>query len=140
MEIAAPKIGKESFEIHWTKQTALQVYNQYRAVSDLSKLHSTWQETNKVVRLNDIVHPAVIENMDLDRLHPDAQPGQVIVTPRKKKGCERYLCIKCLDGWTAFRQLYYGPRKVIGAADFNSGFITKNNHGDGKTFFFVSSS
>ena len=61
----APKLTKKSFEVIWQDRTAQQVYNQWRAFSDLGKLYSIWQDSGVLVHLGNIVHPNVVEGFKI---------------------------------------------------------------------------
>jgi hypothetical protein len=56
------------------------VYDQWRALADLGKLYSVWQDTGQIVRLADMVHPEVVDALgvggsDSDRkFRPGAYP------------------------------------------------------------------
>ncbi len=132
LDISAPMMKKKHRQIQWTENTAYEVYNQYRALSDLSKLFSFWEETGVKVRFQDIVHPEVINSVNLGQRAPNAKPGQVFSI--KQKGQERLLCVKCKEGWVAFRSFYYGPKKVMKASDFYAGYVSKHKDRD---LFFV---
>ena len=132
--ISAPRITKDMFQIEWSQKSATEVFNQFRALSDISKLHSYWQDTGETVRFDSIVHPSELQAYDLEKLAPNAEPGQAFSFKRKGKG--RYLCIKCRKGWVAFKDFYYGPRKIMSPSDFYAGFMSKR-HRDKNQFFIV---
>ncbi len=131
---SAPKLTKKSFEIIWQDRSSRQIYNQWRALSDLGKLYSIWQDTGVLVHLADIVHPDIVDSLNI-KDSDDYLPGQTISVKRKK---DRYICIKCRSGWTSFRQFYYGPKKVMSPTDFFNGYISK--HRLRKQFFVISES
>lgn len=123
-------------EIHWSKKTSTQVYNQYRALADISKLYSFWKGSSEKVRFDNIVHPDNLNEQWLHERYPDHQPGEAVSV--KKKGHERLICIKCAQGWVAFKSFYYGPRKHMTASDFYSGFMSSQISGGSKPSFVAS--
>ena len=130
-QFSAPKLTKKSFEVMWQDSTSREVYNQWRALADLGKLFSYWQDSGVMVHLADLVHPDIVDSLKLDETGSD--PGRTISVKRKK---ERYICVKCKSGWVAFRNFFYGPKKVMTANDFFNGYISKNRD---RNLFFVSS-
>jgi hypothetical protein len=100
----------------------------------LGKLFSIWQDTGAVVHLADIVHPDIVDSLDIGANSTEEfRPGQTVPVKRKK---ERFICIKCRSGWVAFRQFYYGPKKVMSPTDFFNGYMSK--HRLRKQFFVTS--
>jgi hypothetical protein len=67
-------LTKKSFEIIWQDCTSRQVYDQWRALSDLGKLYSFWQNTGVLVHLADIVHPDVLDSLKIE----ESLPGEAI--------------------------------------------------------------
>jgi len=130
--VSAPKLTKKSFEIIWQDSTSRDVYNQWRALADLGKLYSYWQDSGVLVHLADMVHPDIVDSLNLD--DASSEPGQTISVKRKK---ERYICVKCKSGRVAFRKFFYGPKKVMSSHDFFNGYISRNRD---RKLFFVSSS
>ena len=78
---SAPKLTKKSFEIIWQDRTAQEVYNQWRALSDLGKLYSIWQDSEVLVHLGDIVHPGVVDSIKISEVGEEYLPGSM-TTPR----------------------------------------------------------
>lgn len=114
------------FQINWETQTASQIHNQSRALSDLSKLYSFWKHTNEMVKFEGFVPIDSSLQATLDTKFSDLLPGQIATI--KAKGRKRELYIKCKHGWISFQRFYYSRKKPMDASDFYSGFIsTKKN-------------
>ena len=73
------------FEIHWDRKTAKQVYDQYRALGDIAKLYSFWQNTNEKVKMIDILPPNREDDFTFDNKYPNSEPGQVVTFKIGKK-------------------------------------------------------
>ena len=65
---------KKSFEVMWQDSTSRDVYNQWRALADLGKLFSYWQDSGVMVHLADLVHPDIVDSLKLDETGSD--PGR----------------------------------------------------------------
>ena len=124
----APKITKDMFEIRWEEKSAQEIYNQYRALQNFhnsSKLYSYWKDTQTIVRFDEVLPPDMLKNLvKLSDNDEKSVPGQVI--SKKVKNHGRILCIKCANGWIAFKRIYYGQRKVMNMSDFYNGFLHSN--------------
>jgi len=121
----APKITKDMFEIKWKEKTAQEVYNQFRALGNISKLYSYWKNTETIVRFDNPLPPSNISDVDYSAEDLEfCVPGQVVSKKTKKHG--RLVCIRCKSGWIAFRKIYYGQRKVMSMSDFHNGFLQNN--------------
>jgi hypothetical protein len=59
----------------WQHQTAQEVYNQWRALSDLGKLYSIWQDSGVMVHLGDIVPPDIVESFKIKEAGVEYFPG-----------------------------------------------------------------
>jgi hypothetical protein len=68
-------LTKKSFEIIWQDRTAAEVYNQWRALADLGKLYSIWQDSGVLVHLGDIVHPDIVESFKINETEEKYFPG-----------------------------------------------------------------
>lgn len=150
---SAPVIGKEMFAIDWEGNTAKQVYDQYRALGQLSKLHSVWEDTGVTVRFSGGLNPEhTTERLDLGRraaalhnlqgprdLDDDATPPGTAVYAKKVKGRtdRNLLCIRCRRGWMSFEDIFYGPGKVMSPMDFFNGYMTSSR---GRIQRFIKSS
>ena len=119
---SAPKITPQQFEIQWKTSSALQIQNQSKALSDLSKLYSFWENTGAIVRFEEVIRVSESLESKLDKSYPNHVGGQVVSL--KEKGEERRLFIKCKTGWISFRKFYYARKKMMTASDFYSGFIS----------------
>lgn len=129
----APKIIKSTFEIAWNSKTNWEVYNQFRALGEISKLYSFWEKSNTIIRFDKALSPRVLSDFNLDQTYPDAVPGKVISVKHKS---DRFICVKCANGWIAFENFYLGAKKCMTTQDFYSGYIAKDKKGSHK---FVSS-
>ena len=38
---------------------------------------------------------------------------------------QKYLCVKCREGWVAISDIYYHNKKVMSPTDFYNGFLSK---------------
>lgn len=132
----APKLDKSLFEVDWKALSARQVYNRWRGLSGLSKLHSTWQDTGETILFDGGVNPSVISALKIEinggkncnasmLQEQDFSPGRVVYV---KRGKNRFLCIKCAEGWVGFNRLYVGTRKVMTPVDFFNGYISRFRH------------
>ena len=130
----APKITKDMFELKWEEKTAQEIYNQFRALSDTSKLYSYWKNTSTIVRFEDALSPRTIKSeiTNFSVEDEDSVPGQVIPKMTKKHG--KLICIKCVEGWITFRKFYYGQRGVMNSADFYNGFLKTQRKMDNSRF------
>jgi len=119
--ISAPKISKSDFGINWDHLSSQDVYNLWRGISDVGKLFSHWQESNAIVRFQDIIHPDIIKTLDITN-SDNYYPGETVSI---KRGPDRFICIKCNSGWTSFKKFYYEQKKVMTATEFHNGFFSK---------------
>ena len=116
----APLFDKSSAVIDWSAMSSKQVYNLWRAVGDLTKLRTKYQETGLDVRIGSIMHPRCLEGADLSA---EAEPGTVVFIRRSKK--DKYVCVKCLEGWVAISDIYYHNKKVMRPIDFYNGLLSR---------------
>ena len=123
----APKISREMFEITWEKKTALEVYNQWRALSDMGKLYSFWAKTGSIVRLEraSMIPSDLMEK--ISSTYPDSQAGRVVSL--RTKSVPRIIAVKCAQGWISFQKFSYSSKKAMNVQDFYSGFIAPCKNG-----------
>ena len=107
-------------KIVWAEMTNVEVYNLWRAVGDFTKLRTTYQETGAEVRLATVISPRKLEGAPLD---PDATPGTIQYIRRSKK--DRFVCVKCREGWLAVSDIYYHNKKVMKPIDFYNGMLSR---------------
>ena len=108
-------------EVNFEALDSKQVYDLWRAVSDLAKLHAIYSETKTEVRLVTCYPPSITASTNqLDR---NAEPGRIQFLKLGKK--QKYLCVKCREGWAAFSGIYYGKRKEMNPTDFYNGYLSK---------------
>lgn len=121
----------------WRDKTAQEIFNQHRALHDLSKLWSNWAESGHIVRFSNIIHPDIIRDLNCEQICPEAQPGRVIhVKCYKTKA--HFICIKAREGWVSFEEFYYDKRKMMTAVDFFNGFISRRELQ--KELYFITAS
>ena len=117
----APLVTRSMAEVNFEVLDSKQVYDLWRAVSDLAKLHAIYSETKTEVRLVTCYPPSTTASTNqLDR---DAEPGSIQFLKLGKK--QKYLCVKCREGWAAFSGIYYGKRKEMNPTDFYNGYLSK---------------
>jgi len=117
----APMVTKEFACIDWENQSNIEVYNLWRAVGDFLKLRTRYSETGLGVRIGTVLHPLVLKD---DSLCSDSEePGTVKFIKRGKK--QKYVCVKCREGWVAISDIYYHNKKVMSPTDFYNGFLSK---------------
>ena len=117
----APLIDKNIAVINWTSMTNLQVYNLWRAVGDLTKLRTVFQETGHPVMIATVLSPRELDGADLIT---SAEPGSLTFIRRGKQ--KRYVCVKCSEGWVAVSDIYYHNKKVMRPIDFYNGWLSKS--------------
>ena len=116
----APMIDKSIAALDWTKMTNMDVYNLWRAVGDLTKLNTQYMETGLSVRIATVLHPRCLIGADLDNC---AEPGTVVFIRRSKR--DKYVCVKCREGWVAVSDIYYHNKKVMRPIDFYNGLLSR---------------
>ena len=116
----APMIDKSIAVLDWTKMTNMDVYNLWRAVGDLTKLNTQYMETGLSVRIATVLHPRCLTGADLDNC---AEPGTVVFIRRSKR--DKYVCVKCREGWVAVSDIYYHNKKVMRPIDFYNGLLSR---------------
>merc|ERR1712088_80634 len=117
----APLVTRSMAEVNFEALDSKQVYDLWRAVSDLAKLHAIYSETKTEVRLVTCYPPSITASTNqLDR---NAEPGSIQFLKLGKK--QKYLCVKCREGWAAFSGIYYGKRKEMNPTDFYNGYLSK---------------
>ena len=116
----APLIDKSIADLDWTNLTNMEVFNLWRAVGDLTKLNTKYLETGFNVRIATVLHPRCLIGADLDNC---ADPGTVVFIRRSKR--DRYVCVKCREGWVAVSDIYYHNKKVMKPIDFYNGLLSR---------------
>ncbi|ELU13226.1 hypothetical protein CAPTEDRAFT_167871 [Capitella teleta] len=118
----APKIKLKHARVNWERQTPRDIDRQYRAVGTVHTLQSEWQ--GQVVKMDDMVPLKEFQPIEKGLPSNDVPCG----TPLFHIASES-LCIKCRDGWVAFRQIVF--KKQMSAKDFSNGYISSDrNHGE----------
>jgi len=116
----APLISKDIAKVDWSLLTNFQVYDLWRAVGDLTKLRTIYQETGLVVRIETVISPRLLEGANLD---DSAPPGSIVFIRRSKKS--KFVCVKCCEGWVAISDIYYHNKKVMKPIDFYNGLLSR---------------
>ncbi len=129
--ISAPVLDKSMLRIAWAEKSAVDIFNQYRALSDLGKLHAVWEDTDTLVRFAKMRSPYSLPQEKLDTAVPDAVPGRTIYYRNRDFKC---LCTKAKTGWVAFNEFYYATKKVMHQLDFYNGYISRHK---GRSLRFV---
>jgi len=116
----APAVTRARARLDWAELSAWQVYNLWRALGDLYRLRSIYSSTGLSLRLGTVLHPRVLAGAALDT---KAEPGTLTFLRRSKR--ERFLCVKCREGWVAFSDIYYHNKKVMSPLDFYNGLLSR---------------
>lgn len=116
----APLVDKNVAVIDWAALTCTQVYNLWRAVGDLVKLRTRYQETGHTVMVATVLHPKLLDGAALD---PGAEPGTLVFIRRSKR--DKFVCVKCAEGWVAVSDIYYHNKKVMKPIDFYNGLLSR---------------
>ena len=116
----APLVDKNVAVIDWAALTCTQVYNLWRAVGDLVKLRTRYQETGHTVMVATVLHPKLLDGAALD---PGAEPGTLAFIRRSKR--DKFVCVKCAEGWVAVSDIYYHNKKVMKPIDFYNGWLSR---------------
>jgi len=120
----APIVAKDFACIDWEILSNFQVYNLWRAVGDLMKLRTKYSETGVGVRIGTVLHPSVLDGGQLGEVEV---PGTLRYLKRGKK--QKYVCVKCREGWVAISDIFYHNKKVMSPTEFYNGFLSKpGNH------------
>merc|ERR1719481_957443 len=120
MVTLAPLISKDIANVDWRSMTNWQVYNLWRAVGDLTKLRTIYQETGLEVRIETVIPPRLLDGAALD---DSASPGTIVFIRRSKKS--KFVCVKCSEGWVAISDIYYHNKKVMQPIDFYNGLLSR---------------
>jgi len=115
----APLVTKEFANIDWENLSNIEVYNLWRAVGDFLKLRTRYSDTGVCIRIGTVLHPSLLAGADLG----DDEPGTVRYLRRGNK--QKYVCVKCREGWVAIRDIYHHNKKVMSPTDFYNGFLSK---------------
>ncbi len=130
--------------LRWSRLSAAAVWRRYRAVGDLGSFRAgVWRPTGEPVRLARMRDPSELAGLDLDARTVEAAvsasgpaplplPGRVLVVRRGRR--ERLLCVRCVDGWCAFERVFCGGRKGMTPLEFQNGFVSKVDDGEGVRF------
>ncbi|XP_064471228.1 methionyl-tRNA formyltransferase, mitochondrial-like isoform X2 [Ornithodoros turicata] len=116
----APKVTKEMGMIHWNGDSCEYLQRLYRAVSNFVDITTLWK--GSPVKLYNMVSADELVNAKVDELVQvkELGPGYCYYHPKR-----RLLCIRCLDGWVAFREISIKSHRRMTATDFNCGFLQK---------------
>ena len=117
----APLVTRSMAQIDFETMDAKQVYDLWRALGDLAKLHTIYSGTKTEVRLATCYPPSTTATTN--QLKLDARPGTIQFLKLGKK--KKYVCVKCREGWAAFSGIYYGKRKEMNPTDFYNGYLSK---------------
>ncbi|XP_066139327.1 methionyl-tRNA formyltransferase, mitochondrial [Euwallacea fornicatus] len=108
----APKLTPEFATIKWDFLTATNIYNLQRAVKSVLPLKTTWFSIP--VRLFDI-------NIFSDATRKCVQPGYV-----EYNRTHKLLIVECANlSWISVKRVGVHGKRIMGAADFYNGFISK---------------
>ena len=117
----APLVSRTMAHVNFEALDAKQVYDLWRALGDLAKLYTIYAETKTEVRLATCYPPSTTASTN--QLNQNAKPGSLQFLKLGKK--QKYLCVKCREGWAAFSGIYYGKRKEMNPTDFYNGYLSK---------------
>lgn len=117
----AHKVNLSMSVVNWKEHSSCLVQRQYRAVSHLMPLKTTWND--QPIKLLDMVPdlPAGFEPPASRVADYDGSPGSVVYDKRL-----RAICIKCQTGWTCFRSILM--KKTMKASDFYNGYLSEDKH------------
>lgn len=124
--LLARKITESTAKVNWSRQSAEEVYNQFRALSYIFPLTTSW--FGIPIKL---LH---VELDDIDELNPENRanienlgtktaiyPGLVEYSRRR---C--LLRIQCSDGqWVCVNTVLVSGKKTLSASQFYNGFLSK---------------
>jgi len=116
----APLLKKDAASIDWEVLENKDVYNLWRAVGDFMKLRTKYSETGLGLRIGTVLHPSVLEGAQLEE---EDDPGTVRYIRRGKN--QKYVCVKCREGWVAISDIYYHNKKVMSPTDFYNGLLSR---------------
>lgn len=120
----APIVTRDFACIDWEILSNFQVYNLWRAVGDLMKLRTKYSETGVGVRIGTVLHPSLLDGGGLGEAEV---PGTLSYLKRGKK--QKFVCVKCREGWVAISDIFYHNKKVMSPTEFYNGFLSKpGNH------------
>nr|CAG4641132.1 EOG090X0BM2 [Eulimnadia texana] len=115
----APKVDSLLSKIDWSSLSAVEVYNRWRALQHLFKLHTTWHGQN--VWLNEMRGPVEDADFPLNDSAACSSPGRVIYLKKNK-----LLFVKCRNGWAHNRLKCTTDLKILQVQGLGNGFVQKN--------------
>lgn len=93
--------------------TSVEIFNLYRSLYSFRNITTSFN--NDPVKLIGIAKVSETEGIE------NRQPGHVVFSKKSKQ-----LLVKCADAsYLEIRQLSFGKKKAMSAADFNNGFLKK---------------
>lgn len=114
----APKVDKKPELVRWHEQTAMEIFNLYRAFFSFKSLVTNWQEIP--MKLISISIREVTSSNQLNVLQ-DKMPGSFLFHKQ-----ERCLIVKCAqDTFLNVLSIGIEGRRIMSALDFYNGFIRK---------------
>nr|CAG4650415.1 EOG090X0BM2 [Sida crystallina] len=117
----APKITARSFVIDWSTQTALEIYNRWRAVQHMSKLQTTLNGVQ--MKLEAILPPVPTpDHLPLDEQVD--QTGRVLVDRKKNLILVRCSCSR----WLPVSRVAPAGKTAMTAVEFANGYIRSGKH------------
>lgn len=120
----APKLKASMSVINFCDHTRQDIDRIYRSISEKFPLHCQWN--GKLVKLHDMVSLHEVDSFNISSLterNATKPPGSSFYHKRKS-----LLCIKCKDGWVAFRSIGLLGKKQMPAKDFYNGFLSKDKN------------
>lgn len=112
----APKIEAHLSRIKWHEETALNVYNKWRAVSHLFKLETCF--CGDKLKLDSML-PPIADAGQVDAA--DATVGRILLDRKRN-----LILVRCLGGhWAAFSRITVARKPVMSAIDFANGYLHK---------------
>lgn len=122
---AAKKVIPSMAFVDWQNKSALEIYNQHRALSDLYLLRTYW--FGSLLKLSDIsldqvigMNPENRRSLQSFRMDGEIFPGLVEFS---KKRC--LLRVQCKDGkWICVKHVICG-KKCLSPSEFYNGYLSK---------------
>lgn len=123
----ARKVTAGTAKVKWDSKSAVEVYNQYRALRHLHPLTTYWFD--QVVKILDVELDNVTQtNPENERCIIREYGTKDVVLPGLVEYSQRrsLLRVQCKDGkWVCIRSLIISGKKQLTAGEFNNGFLTK---------------
>ncbi|XP_055524586.1 methionyl-tRNA formyltransferase, mitochondrial [Wyeomyia smithii] len=115
----APKIDAKFAEVRWSELTAQQVYDLYRSLYSYKPLTTRFtSSSDETIKLFKLVYD---DHVSVEDSSSKTVPGQVQYCRLRKR-----LRVWCYDGKSVeVEQLGIGGRKVLSAAEFYNGYLSK---------------